>query len=85
MNNGQLGMLQAVRPVTFRVEQAKPIIKMDHDERNMNLKRPMSPHLTIYAPEIQSFMSITHRAMGNICYNLVIMFIIGILNFQVWL
>ncbi|XP_044761303.1 succinate dehydrogenase cytochrome b560 subunit, mitochondrial-like [Coccinella septempunctata] len=77
LGNGQLGMLQVVRPITMRVEQAKPVIKTDHDDKNMNLKRPMSPHLTIYAPELQSFMSITHRAMGMAMSTYLIGFGIG--------
>lgn len=35
-----------------------------HDIRNARLKRPMSPHLTIYAPQLTSMLSITHRAAG---------------------
>ncbi|XP_015610035.1 succinate dehydrogenase cytochrome b560 subunit, mitochondrial [Cephus cinctus] len=35
-----------------------------HDERNLRLKRPLSPHLTIYQPQLTSMLSITHRATG---------------------
>lgn len=59
-------MLQFIRPVTIRIEPAKPIVKKDHDEKNMQLNRPLSPHLSIYAYELQSFMSITHRATGMV-------------------
>ncbi|KAL3280328.1 hypothetical protein HHI36_017817 [Cryptolaemus montrouzieri] len=62
-NNGQLGMLQAIRPVTLRVEQAKPIPIRDHDEKNMNLKRPMTPFMII-APQVQWLLSFTHRISG---------------------
>ncbi|CAL7933360.1 unnamed protein product [Xylocopa violacea] len=37
-----------------------------HDEKNMRLKRPMSPHLTIYQIQLTSFLSITHRTTGMI-------------------
>ncbi|XP_054723768.1 succinate dehydrogenase cytochrome b560 subunit, mitochondrial-like [Uloborus diversus] len=33
-------------------------------EKNERLKRPMSPHLTIYKPQLTSMLSITHRATG---------------------
>lgn len=37
-----------------------------HDIRNARLNRPMSPHLTIYAPQLTSMLSITHRAAGKV-------------------
>ncbi|CAH0399700.1 unnamed protein product [Chilo suppressalis] len=36
------------------------------DLRNAKLKRPMSPHLTIYSPQLTSMLSITHRTAGLI-------------------
>ncbi|KAK6641303.1 hypothetical protein RUM44_013012 [Polyplax serrata] len=35
-----------------------------HDERNMRLCRPQSPHLTIYQIQLTSTLSITHRFTG---------------------
>lgn len=35
-----------------------------HDIRNARLNRPMSPHLTIYSPQLTSMLSITHRTTG---------------------
>ncbi|XP_029668126.1 succinate dehydrogenase cytochrome b560 subunit, mitochondrial-like [Formica exsecta] len=35
-----------------------------HDEKNMRLKRPMSPHLTIYELQLTSLLSLTHRTTG---------------------
>lgn len=35
-----------------------------HDEKNLRLKRPMSPHLTVYKFQLPANMSITHRATG---------------------
>ncbi|XP_076763591.1 succinate dehydrogenase cytochrome b560 subunit, mitochondrial [Xylocopa sonorina] len=37
-----------------------------HDEKNLRLKRPMSPHLSIYQVQLTSFLSITHRTTGMI-------------------
>lgn len=37
-----------------------------HDAKNARLKRPMSPHLTIYKFQLTSMLSITHRASGMI-------------------
>ncbi|KJE92286.1 succinate dehydrogenase cytochrome b subunit [Capsaspora owczarzaki ATCC 30864] len=33
-------------------------------EKNKALGRPLSPHLTIYRPQLTSVLSITHRATG---------------------
>ncbi|XP_063362705.1 succinate dehydrogenase cytochrome b560 subunit, mitochondrial-like [Cydia amplana] len=38
----------------------------DHDHKNMRLKRPMSPHLTIYAPTLPAMTSIAQRITGTI-------------------
>lgn len=35
---------------------------------NLVNKRPLSPHLTIYKPQISSMLSITHRATGFFLY-----------------
>ncbi|XP_077524538.1 succinate dehydrogenase cytochrome b556 subunit-like isoform X1 [Amblyomma americanum] len=32
--------------------------------KNKSLKRPLSPHLSIYAPQMTSMLSLTHRATG---------------------
>ncbi|XP_076819414.1 succinate dehydrogenase cytochrome b560 subunit, mitochondrial-like [Clavelina lepadiformis] len=32
--------------------------------KNKSVNRPMSPHLTIYKPQLTSMLSITHRATG---------------------
>lgn len=37
-----------------------------HDEKNMRLKRPLSPHLSIYQIQLTAFLSITHRTTGII-------------------
>ncbi|KAJ0183624.1 hypothetical protein K1T71_000047 [Dendrolimus kikuchii] len=38
----------------------------DHDHKNMSLNRPMSPHVTIYAPSMPSTTSIVQRISGAI-------------------
>lgn len=35
-----------------------------YDQKNATLKRPLSPHLTIYKPQLTSMLSITHRGTG---------------------
>ncbi|KAL0902765.1 hypothetical protein ABMA27_000570 [Loxostege sticticalis] len=42
-----------------------PVYK-DHDAKNMGMKRPMSPHLTIYAPTVPAMTSISQRITGCI-------------------
>ncbi|KAI4480412.1 hypothetical protein M0802_014249 [Mischocyttarus mexicanus] len=37
-----------------------------YDERNMRLKRPMSPHLSIYQVQLTSLLSVSHRTTGII-------------------
>ena len=37
----------------------------DHDHKNMVLKRPMSPHMTHYAPTLPAMTSIAQRATGK--------------------
>ncbi|CAG9764362.1 unnamed protein product [Ceutorhynchus assimilis] len=57
-------MLNAVRPVTMKCEPAVPDKNESHDERNMRIGRPQSPHLSIYKPQLTALLSITHRATG---------------------
>ena len=48
----------------MKVVPYKPPLQEGHDERNMRLNRPLSPHLLIYAPQLTSMLSITHRMTG---------------------
>ncbi|EEZ99263.1 Succinate dehydrogenase cytochrome b560 subunit, mitochondrial-like Protein [Tribolium castaneum] len=64
LRNEKLGMLSLVRPVTLKAQPATKEIDIGHDERNMQLGRPQSPHLTIYSFQLTSMLSITHRATG---------------------
>lgn len=43
---------------------AAPRAGEDFDAKNLRLKRPLSPHLTIYKPQLTSMLSITHRGTG---------------------
>ncbi|KZC05755.1 Succinate dehydrogenase cytochrome b560 subunit, mitochondrial, partial [Dufourea novaeangliae] len=45
---------------------AGSIVCESHDEKNMRLKRPMSPHLTIYQLQLTSVLSVSHRTTGII-------------------
>ena len=45
-------------------ESRKPTLEIDSFERSKFLGRPISPHLTIYAPQITWLVSIGHRATG---------------------
>lgn len=48
----------------MKVSAAKPAVDETHDDRNARLKRPLSPHLLIYKPQLTSMLSITHRMAG---------------------
>ncbi|KAJ3665843.1 hypothetical protein Zmor_001311 [Zophobas morio] len=77
LRNEKVGMLSLVRPVTLKAQPACPPKEMGHDERNMKLGRPQSPHLTIYAPQLTSMLSISHRATGMILAGYTIMWGLG--------
>lgn len=62
----KLSFLPLTRHVTLKaVPYNPPPPQVDHDERNMTLKRPTSPHLSIYAIELPSTLSISHRMTGT--------------------
>lgn len=59
------GLYTAPRQLaSMKVIPYKPPVKEGHDERNMRLNRPLSPHLLIYSPQLTTMLSITHRATG---------------------
>ncbi|XP_030753988.1 succinate dehydrogenase cytochrome b560 subunit, mitochondrial-like [Sitophilus oryzae] len=70
-----------VRPVTLKPSQYVPPVQMGHDERNMKLGRPQSPHLTIYKPQLTAMLSISHRATGIVLAGYAVMFSLA----AVWL
>lgn len=57
-----------VRCVSLKVIKAEPPSTLGHDERNMEKGRQMSPHLTIYAVQLTSMLSISHRFTGERFY-----------------
>lgn len=53
--------------ITMQVKSAQEVeykVGETHDDKNSRLHRPMSPHLTIYKPQLTSMLSITHRGTG---------------------
>jgi len=55
------------RMITMQVKNAQEVeykLGETHDEKNGRLSRPMSPHLTIYKPQLTTILSITHRGTG---------------------
>lgn len=46
------------------VQEVEEKSKETHDDKNNRLSRPMSPHLTIYKPQLTTLLSITHRGTG---------------------
>lgn len=50
---------------TVSIKLVAPAVHPDgHDEKNIALGRPQSPHLTIYQPQLTTMLSITHRGTG---------------------
>ncbi|XP_013192635.2 succinate dehydrogenase cytochrome b560 subunit, mitochondrial [Amyelois transitella] len=64
LGTAQYAQAAGVPKITYK--PYAPPNEEHHDIRNERLKRPMSPHLTIYAPQLTSMLSITHRAAGMI-------------------
>ncbi|CRL05315.1 CLUMA_CG018253, isoform A, partial [Clunio marinus] len=56
--------LSSSRNVSIKVIPQATSLAESHDEKNLRLKRPQSPHLTIYKPQLTSMLSITHRGTG---------------------
>lgn len=60
-------MVQTHRQVTMKVIPAASTIKEESfTDKNLRLGREMSPHLTIYKPQLTSLLSLTHRATGMV-------------------
>ncbi|KAL1492000.1 hypothetical protein ABEB36_012510 [Hypothenemus hampei] len=62
------------RTVTLKSTPATAAIQEGHDERNMRLGRPQSPHLTIYRPQLTAMLSISHRATGIMLAGYIVLF-----------
>lgn len=56
--------LYSARSVGIKIVQEPGLDKLSYEEKNEKLKREMSPHLTIYRPQLTSMLSITHRFTG---------------------
>ena len=55
----------SISHLTFQFAQILNIITYNNKKtRIMKSKRPLSPHLQIYKPQLTSMLSITHRATG---------------------
>ncbi|XP_018327273.1 uncharacterized protein LOC108738376 [Agrilus planipennis] len=57
-----------VRTITIKVisphSSQCDAVPENHDDRNMRLGRPMSPHLSIYKTQLTSMLSLAHRTTG---------------------
>eukprot|EP00088_Acartia_fossae_P027653 TRINITY_DN283_c0_g1_i1.p1 TRINITY_DN283_c0_g1~~TRINITY_DN283_c0_g1_i1.p1 ORF type:complete len:173 (-),score=49.82 TRINITY_DN283_c0_g1_i1:177-695(-) len=59
--NSAARCMAVMKPMT---PEEHTISKANFWDKNKNLKRPISPHLTIYKFQLTSMLSITHRATG---------------------
>lgn len=50
----------------MKISKAEPPEEYTHEERNMMAGRPLAPYLTVYAPQLTSMMSISHRFAGMV-------------------
>ncbi|CAO1429767.1 unnamed protein product [Diamesa tonsa] len=57
-------LLNSARCITMKVMKAPAESTESHEEKNLRMNRPQSPHLTIYKMQLTSVLSITHRATG---------------------
>merc|ERR1711911_338127 len=69
INNAHSGIKDAARASTFALKSvtannSKPISGENFEAKNKRLKRPISPHLSIYNFETTMAFSITHRFTG---------------------
>lgn len=51
--------------VQLKIVQPTNLDKLSYEDKNTQLKREQSPHLTIYKPQLTSMLSITHRMTGE--------------------
>ncbi|XP_047990407.1 succinate dehydrogenase cytochrome b560 subunit, mitochondrial-like [Leguminivora glycinivorella] len=62
LGTAQYAQAASVPKISFK--KFEPLNVEHHDIRNERLKRPLSPHLTIYSFPLPAMLSITHRATG---------------------
>lgn len=67
INAAQTAMLTttASKSVQLKIVQPTNLDKLSYEEKNTQLKREQSPHLTIYKPQLTSMLSISHRISGT--------------------
>ncbi|XP_066298493.1 succinate dehydrogenase cytochrome b560 subunit, mitochondrial-like [Branchiostoma lanceolatum] len=82
----RLGMLSApLRSAALSSRLVAPMTTTAQEEmakfwdKNAQRKRPMSPHLTIYKPQLTAMLSITHRGTGAAMAGFVYAFSMGML------
>ncbi|KAJ6646295.1 Succinate dehydrogenase cytochrome b560 subunit, mitochondrial [Pseudolycoriella hygida] len=64
MNAMRSPMSPLVRAVSLKLVPPPAHEQLPYEEKNAFLKREMSPHLTIYSPQLTSMLSISHRFTG---------------------
>lgn len=64
--SSQFKLLALARTISMKPVPAATgaAVKEGHAVRNERLGRPLSPHLSIYKPQITSVLSVTHRGTG---------------------
>ncbi len=60
----RLGPMSPMATVRSAGASDPSLRKEDFFVKNERLGRPLSPHLTIYRPQLTSMLSITHRGTG---------------------
>lgn len=63
LNTAQYATAAGAPKLTFKKFESET--QVNHEERNELLKRPLSPHLTIYKFPFPAVLSISHRATGK--------------------
>jgi len=72
--NNALRCMAVMKPMT---PEEHSISRTNFWDKNKSLKRPISPHLTIYKFQLTSMLSITHRATGLIQSGMLTAFAVG--------
>lgn len=72
-----LTSLQQTRSVVLRPEKVTLQSVETYEDKNERLKRPMSPHVTIYKMQFQAYLSIFHRITGLVTYGYVYLLAAG--------
>ena len=72
------GVITTSSACAMKVETAE-----DFWAKNKRLHRPISPHLTIYKPQITSMLSISHRGTGLMLASVIYGFSIGLFFLQI--